>query len=234
MAKHRNATTKSKRVAAIGAATVTATALTVGAGPVPTAHAAKAMDVDLTADFRPWPAPADIPDYTGGLGTAGYNVTQDFAEIVIRAIVENLDLSALAQRAGLDPESLLNNLVGEIVGGLLGEAGLGGLGLDLSGLLQLLPLGGLLDALNIPLLRDALLPLLGGSLELGTSLGAILSVLGLNLSAPLDLSELGNLLGVNVVTTGPAFNLLKILGADLGWVPETPNAVAEAINGTDY
>lgn len=234
MAKHRNVAKRSKKVAALGAVTVTATALTVGVSPPAKAQEANAADVDLRADVRPWPHPSAIPDLTGGLGAAGYNVTQDFAEIVIRAIVENLDLSALAQRAGLDPQSLLNNLVGEVIGGLLGEAGLGGLGVNIPGLLEILPLGGLLDALNIPLLSNLLMPILGGSLEAGTSLGALLGLLGLNLGAPLDLSEVGNLLGVNIVTTGPAFNLLKILGADLGWVPETPNAVAEAINNTDY
>ena len=40
--------------------------------------------------------------------------------------------------------------------------------------------------------------------------------------------------GVNVVTTGPLFTLLKLLGVDIGWVPPLPNSVADEINNTDY
>ena len=40
--------------------------------------------------------------------------------------------------------------------------------------------------------------------------------------------------GVKLITTGPPFTLLKLLGLDLGWVPGFPNSVANAINSTTY
>src|SRR5918996_1166367 len=52
-------------------------------------------------------------------------------------------------------------------------------------------------------------------------------------SYPLNLAGL-DIPGLNVITTGPPFTLLKLLGTDLGWVPGLPNSVANEINGTDY
>jgi PE-PPE domain len=61
----------------------------------------------------------------------------------------------------------------------------------------------------------------------------LLSLLGLDLSDPLNLAGL-DIPGLNVITTGPPFTLLKLLGTDLGWVPGLPNSVANEVNGTDY
>ncbi len=58
-------------------------------------------------------------------------------------------------------------------------------------------------------------------------------LLGLDLSNPLDLSNLDTP-GLNIVTTGPLFTLLKLLGVDIGWVPALPNSVADEINNTPY
>jgi hypothetical protein len=66
-----------------------------------------------------------------------------------------------------------------------------------------------------------------------TTLINLLGLLGLDLSDPLNLSNL-NLPGVKLITTGPPFTLLKMLGLDLGWVPGFPNSVANAINSTTY
>lgn len=64
-------------------------------------------------------------------------------------------------------------------------------------------------------------------------LGGLLSILGINLDNILDLGGL-NVPGVNIITAGPVFTLLKIAGIDLGWTPGTANAVANAINSTPY
>lgn len=58
-------------------------------------------------------------------------------------------------------------------------------------------------------------------------------MLGIKLDNILDLSGL-NIPGVKIVTAGPVFSLLKIAGLDLGWTPGTENAVANAINNTQY
>ena len=40
--------------------------------------------------------------------------------------------------------------------------------------------------------------------------------------------------GTGIITAGPPFTLLKLLGVDLGYTPGFPNSVADEINGTDY
>ncbi|MGV0836826.1 ATPase [Mycolicibacterium thermoresistibile] len=235
MAKHQRITRRSKKLAALGVATATATALTVGAAPPLEADAAKInnADVDLLAGIQFWPEPGDIPDLTFGLGSAVYDFSQLIAAQVETAIVENISLVALAQAMGLDPESLLNNLlntfaiqdvlelvVDEVLNELPMELGLGTPVGDL--------LGGLLDpavALLVNLLND---------LTEAVPVGDLLRLLGIDLSEPLNLSELIDLPGLNVVTTGSAFSLLKMIGLDLGWAPSLPNSIADEINGTDY
>uniref|UniRef100_UPI0037CA4622 hypothetical protein n=1 Tax=Mycolicibacterium sp. TaxID=2320850 RepID=UPI0037CA4622 len=72
--KHRKTRARAKKIATLGAATATVTALTAGVAPLPVANAAAVQkDVDLQADFRPFPPPDQIPDLTGGLGTQVYN-----------------------------------------------------------------------------------------------------------------------------------------------------------------
>lgn len=40
--------------------------------------------------------------------------------------------------------------------------------------------------------------------------------------------------GVNLITTGPLFGLLKLFGVDYGFVPSLPSSIADEINGTPY
>ncbi|MDT5323114.1 MAG: hypothetical protein QOF25_266 [Mycobacterium sp.] len=65
------------------------------------------------------------------------------------------------------------------------------------------------------------------------TLTGLLTLLGLNLKDPLNLAGLA-VPSLNVVTAGPTFAALKMLGLDLGWLPSLPNSVANEINGTDY
>ena len=227
--KHRRRSGRSKKIAAIGVATVTATALTVGVAPPPKDHAEQlAEDVDLMAAINPWPAPDQIPDLTGGLGSAAYDFNQAIADVLIRALVDNINLAALAQAAGLSPDAVLDTLLGGVLGQLpanLLDNIIGQLPIDVSGVVAALlaPLGEeAADLVGI---------LVAGALP--NTLGGLLGLLGLDLSDVLNLSDL-NVPGLNIVTAGAPFTLLKLLGADLGWVPGLPNSVASEINNSPY
>ncbi len=130
MGKHRRLSSRSKKFAAIGAAAITTAGLTVAVTPESEANQTREELLRLLADIRPFPAPDQIPDLTGGLGSAGYDQAQALADQLIRLIVENVNLAALADAAGLSPEDLVDNLLGgalnDLLGGLLGGA-LGGL-----------------------------------------------------------------------------------------------------------
>lgn len=234
MAKHRGAKRRSKKIAALGAVTVTATALTVGAAPAPQASAAAARStdaVDLTADFRLFPPPQAIPDLTGGAGEAAYDLKNEFADFVFRSIFENLNLAAFAQAAGVDPQSILERVLDNLPLALLTDPIfvdlLGGITLPLAAALGALPV------LNqIPLLRDLLTQ--GLNVAGLNTISGLLDILGLDLSNLADLTGLGERVGVNLVTSGDVFTLLKVLGTDLGWVPTLPNSVADDVNETEY
>lgn len=222
-------------VALVSAATATATALTVGVEPPrERAHPLIGDDVDLAAavqllpDSGQYPNPKNYPDLTGGLGSSVYDASQAFADQLIRAIVNGISLTALAEAAGVDPQTVvttvLTNIPPELVGDILGsikldvpivDEVLGALTDDQIGLLS-----GILDLVGVPEVTD------------GTLTG-LLALLGLDLSNPLDLSNL-DVPGINLVTAGPTFTVLKMLGVDLGWVPALPNSVADEINGSPY
>ncbi|WP_231743227.1 PE-PPE domain-containing protein [Mycobacterium sp. GA-2829] len=225
---------RSKKIAVIGAATVTATALTAGVGPAPTASAAatKASDaVDLTADFRLFPPLHAIPDLTGGAGQALYDLRNEFADALFRSVFENLNLAAFAQAAGIDPQSILERVLENLPLALLTDPIfvdlLGGITLPLAAALGLEPVIN-----QIPLLKDLLTQGLNAA-GLNT-IGGLLDIVGLDLSNLANLSALGERVGVNVVTSGDVFTLLKVLGTDLGWVPTLPNSVADDVDGTEY
>ncbi|MGE2715894.1 ATPase [Mycolicibacterium litorale] len=231
MAKHRGGKRRSKKIAALGAATVTATALTVGASPVPEAAAAttrSADAVDLTADFRLFPPPQAIPDLTFGAGQAAYDVKNAFADFVFRSIFDNVNLAALARTLGVDPQSIIERVLENLPLALLTD--------PIFGIVNNLPLpiGNLVS--QLPLLGDLLGDILGNGLNQAgiNTIGEILGILGLDLSNPFDLSGIGDRLGVNVVTSGHVFTLLKLLGVDLGWAPTLPNSIADDVDGTDY
>lgn len=225
--KHHTTRRRAKRIATIGAATATVTALAVGVAPPPQANAAAVdRNVDLRGDFRPFPPPEQIPDVSFGLGSAGYDLSQAISAQLLTQLVENINLAALAQAAGVDLESLTAGLLNQVLGGVLNGAVGGVLGqvpVDLRPILQALPLGSVLGEV---------LDLFGANTII--QLDDLLRGLGLDLSAPLDLSNLGDGLGLNIITAGAPFTLLKLFGVDLGWVPPFPNSVADEINGTPY
>jgi hypothetical protein len=231
MARHRSMKRRSKKIAALGAATATATALTVSVVPAPEASAAATRSndaVDLTADFRLFPPPAAIPDLTFGAGQAAYDLKNEFADFVFRSIFENLNLAALAQAAGVDPQSILERVLENLPLALLTDPIFGIVG-NLP-----LPIGDIVGGL--PLLGGLLGDILGNGLNRAgiNTVAAVLGILGLDLSDPFNLTQVGERLGINVVTSGDVFTLLKVLGTDLGWTPTLPNSVADEVNGTDY
>jgi len=60
-----------------------------------------------------------------------------------------------------------------------------------------------------------------------TNVAALLKLLGFGLAAaPTP--------GINLITAGPPFSLVKLLGVDVGWAPGLHDAVADEINGTPY
>lgn len=187
-----------------------------------------AENVDLAAAVRLLPNHDQVPDITGGLGTAVYDGGQALADVVIRAVVNGINLSAFAQAAGVDPQSLLTGLLADLPANLLPGI-LASLSLDVP------VLGPVLDQLSggdLALLTS-ILDLLGVDEVTNGALTGVLALLGLNLADPLNLGGL-DVPGVNVVTAGPTFTALKLFGLDLGWVPALPNSVANAINGTEY
>lgn len=226
---HRTRSRRQFSVALVSAATATATALTVGVQPPPDpAKRVSAENVDLAAAIQLLPTHDKVPDITGGLGTTIYDGGQAISDVIIRAVVNGIKLTTLAQAAGIDPKNLITGLLADLPANLL------------PGILATL-------SLDIPLLGPVLQQLTGGDLDLlesvldllqidevtGATLTGVLALLGLDLSDPLNLSNL-NVPGLNVVTSGPAFAALKMLGIDLGWVPALPNSVANDINGTPY
>ncbi len=178
--KHRRQRRRVKRAATLGAATATVTALTVGVAP-PAQAAAVQRDVRLQSGVQVFPPPDQIPDLTGGFGTQVYNQFQTVGAQVETAFVNNFNLLALLQAAGIDPTSAVTGGLNDVLGGALGG----------------LPVN-------------------------------VEDLLGIDLTDPLSAA------GVNVITTGGLFTLIRLLGVDLGWVPSFPNSVADEINGTPY
>jgi hypothetical protein len=229
--KHRRIGKQARRIALLSAAAATASAMTVGVvTPTPTPSAARVSTepVDLAAAIRLLPNSNQVPDLTGGLGSAAYDFGQGLADPIIRAVVNGINLSALAQAAGLDPKSLLTTLLADLPANLLPGI-LASLSLDIP------VLGPVLDSLtggDLALLTT-ILDLLGVDEITDGTLTGLLALLGLDLSDPLNLSGL-DVPGLNVITPGATFAALKMLGLDLGWLPSLPNSVANEINGTDY
>lgn len=178
--KHRRQRRRVKRAATLGAATATVTALTVGVAP-PAQAAAVQRDVRLQSGVQIFPPPDQIPDLTGGFGTQVYNQFQTVGAQVETAFVNNFNLLALLQAAGIDPTSAVTGGLNDVLGGALGG----------------LPVN-------------------------------VEDLLGIDLNDPLSAA------GVNVITSGGLFTLIRLLGVDLGWVPSFPNSVADEINGTPY
>ncbi len=177
---HRKQRNRAKRVATLGAATATVTALTVGVAP-PVQAAAVQRDVRLQSGAHIFPPPDQIPDLTGGFGNQVYNQFQTVGAQLETAFVNNFNLQALLQAAGIDPTTPTKDALNGVLGGALGA----------------LPVD-------------------------------VEDLLGIDLDDPLSAA------GVNVITTGGLFTLIRLLGVDLGWVPSFPNSVADEINNTPY
>lgn len=206
-----------KRAAAMSVATATAGALVVSTSPSPSANSSD-IAVKLTAttsgspglppmELAPGaPDPASIPDLSFGLGPNAYQAFQAYGAQLESAFLDNVNLAGVLERLGYDPETAINNALA----GML-ENALKGVGL---------PVGDV--------------PVIGGVLSNAgvTNVAALLTLLGVDLSDPLGLN--GPTPGLNIITTGPPFSLLKFLGIDLGWVPGFPNSVADEINETEY
>lgn len=80
MGKHRRLSSTSKKFAALSAVAVTTTALTAAVLPDSRSDQSRAELLRLLADIRPFGTdPHAIPDLTGGLGAAGYSLSQDAA-----------------------------------------------------------------------------------------------------------------------------------------------------------
>jgi hypothetical protein len=230
--RHRKIGARAKRIALLSAATATVTAMTVGVAPPPDEPRSAVVNanIDLAAAIKLLPDHDQAPDITGGLGATIYNGNQALADQLIRAVVNGISLTAFAQAAGLDPQSLVNKLLVDIPANLLPGI-LATISLDLPILDTLLPALGLGDQ---GLLTNVL-NLIGVDEIANNTLTGLLALLGLDLADPFNLSNLlGDELGVNLVTAGPTFAALKMLGVDLGWVPSLPNSVADDINGTPY
>ena len=227
--KHRMCRQRVKKIATIGAATATVTALTAGIAPLPEANAAAVKrDVDLQAGVHVFPPPDQIDDLTNGLGPQVYDLSQAIGDELMTALVNNVNLAAAAEALGIDLETLaagvLNQALARVLTGALGDVPV-----DLDPVFDALALGGLLAELN-----DALAAVGMPGLDTTTTLTELLKPLGLDLSDPLNLAEVPDTAGINVITAGPIFTLLKLFGVDLGWVPSFPNSVADEINGTEY
>lgn len=233
-ARHRKARQRATKVAVVATATATVSALTMGAAPAPQPTKAVSEEaVGLAAAIRLLPNSSQVPDITGGLGTVVYNGGQAIGDQLVRAVVNGINLAALAQAAGVDPRSILDALLTDIPAALLP-----GIVTTLSKSLGNFPiLGAVLGQAENDALAGLLAPVLS-SLGLGaltdSTLSGLLALIGLDLSNPLNLSNLLDLTGVNIVTAGPTFTVLKLLGLDLGWTPSFPNSVADAINDSNY
>lgn len=241
--KHRKGRQSVAKFTALSAATATATALTIGIPAEPNreldaelTHRVMKADVDLTAAINDWPDPEQIPDLTGGLGRAAYDFGQLAGDFLLRAIVENFNLAALAQAAGADPQTVLDTLLGGVLGQLpasLLDDIIGNIPIDANGLLTGILSGLPIAGDQIAGLVAAILGVLGPVTDLPDTLGELLGVVGIDLSDVLNLSDL-NVPGLNIITAGPPFTLLKLLGVDLGWVPGFENSVANEVINSDY
>jgi hypothetical protein len=265
--KHRKQGRAGKKIATMGAATATVTAMTMTTAPPPPANAeppveslaagglnpalvggyatavlggltggslaagpdAAAVPAALAAtpgspglppmELAPGaPDPAAIPDLTFGIGTQAYDGFQAVGAALERFILDNFNLSGLLQALGYDPEEAINNALGSVITGLLA-----GIPLDL---------GSLLGGLGLPpAVTSALTTILNAAGI--TNVLALTQLIGLDLGDPLNLAGV-DAPGLNIITAGPPFSVLKFLGVDLGWVPGYPNSVADEINNTPY
>src|SRR5690606_14573549 len=167
----------------------------------------------------------DLEDLTDLLATLGADTLTDLlgglGADALADLLSGLDPSALVDLLGpLDPRDL-TDLLGILDPGILTDL-LDGLDLSvITEVIDLLNLAALVELLDNVRLTD-LLDLMAG--DLGDVLDDLLGLL----------PGLTDEVGVSLITTGPPFSLLRLVGVDVGWVPAIPSQIADAINGTDY
>lgn len=208
--KQRKRVQAAKRIATLGAATATVTALVAAGAPLPVANATSTVGSAGLPAMTLAPGaidPAAIPDLTFGFGGRTYDSFQSLGAALESALLNNVNLSGLLQRLGYDPQTAINTALG-------------------NALTQLLA-GVTINVGSIPVLGPIL-----NSAGINNA-GALLDLLGFNLADPFNLSGAATP-GLNIITAGPPFSLLKFLGIDLGWVPGFPNSVGDEINATPY
>ena len=153
------------------------------------------------------PDPSSIPDLTFGLGPQVYESLQLLGARLETALLNNVNLSGLLQSLGYDPEAAINTaLANLLVQTLTGVT---------------VPVG------DIPVLGSILA---GAGYD---NVAALLGLIGFNLADPFNLAGAPTP-GINIITAGAPFSLLKFLGVVLGWTPGFPNSVADEINNTPY
>ncbi|MCX2713017.1 hypothetical protein [Mycolicibacterium sp. J2] len=222
-------TERTRRLAVVGAATVTATALTVGAAapqplaPRPELRLVHDQPVGLAASTSLFPPPGVLPDITGGRGNTAYNAAQDLYAAIAKALVDRVSIPALTGAANINIGDILDKIPLDLLDQVLGAVKIN-LGSLIDGALGSAVTGALIPVLDAIGLTDS-----AGNV----TLSALLRLVGLDVSNIVDLAQ-QNIPGVNIITPGPTFGLLKMLGLDIGWTPGTPNAVAQAINSTPY
>ena len=157
--RHRKIGVRARRIAMLSAATATASAMTVSVAPPPPIPHPKVVNtpVDLAAAIRLLPNHDQVPDLTGGLGSTINDSGQSLADALIRAVVNGINLSGIAQAAGLDPRGLLQTLLADLPANLL------------PGILASL-------SIDIPLLGPVLDILTGGDLSLLTDILHLLKI----------------------------------------------------------
>ena len=208
--QNRKRTHMATRIATVGIATATATALAVSAVPPPLANASSTAGSPGLPPMQLAPGapdPASIPDLTFGFGGQTYDSFQALGAALETALLNNVNLAGVLKNLGYDPEAAINTALGNAL-----TQALTGVTVDLGSV----PVLG-------PILTKAGI----------TNAAAILKLLGFNLLDPFNLSGAATP-GLNIITAGPPFSLLKFLGIDLGWVPGFPNSVADEINGTPH
>lgn len=169
--------------------------------------------------------------FVGGAAAAATALTLGLTAPSAGALAASASEAAATERS----IELVNGLTQ--LGDLLGTGGAGlpaALPAELTDLLE--NFSSLDPTQALALLNSGDLADLLGSINFGPifeALGLNLPNLGDLLPLPLELPGIGTL-PINVITTGPPFGALGILGLNPFWVPAFPSAIANEINGTDY
>lgn len=218
---------RTKRLAVVAATAVTA--MTIASTP-PTPPALNPFlpprsmsNVNLSSYTSLLPPPGVWPDLTFGIGTSVYNFGQTVINAVAPPIVNAIHLGGISGLTGANLLGLLNQIPQTLLPQVLNAVPI--------------PLTPLLDHALGTVITATLTPVLEGlgimDSSGNVSLDSFLGLLGIDIADLTDLSDV-TVPGVKVITAGPVFSLLKMLGVDLGWTPGTEIAVANAINNTLY